>query len=37
MITSLLEMLELPNIGRMTTSTIQLESRDKIWLVTPRT
>ena len=34
MITSLIEMLELPNFGLMTTSTVQLESRDKVWLVT---
>ena len=27
-------MLELPNLGHMTTSTIQFESRDKILLVT---
>ena len=27
-------MLELPNFGHMTTSTIQFESSDKIWLVT---
>ena len=30
MITSLIEMLELPNFGHMTTSTIYFESRDKI-------
>ena len=29
MITSLIEMLELPNFGHMTTSTIQFESRNK--------
>ena len=34
MITSLKEMLELPNFGRITTSTIQFESRDKKLLVT---
>ena len=33
MITSLIEMLELPNFGHMTTSTILFESRDKILLV----
>ena len=27
-------MLELPNFGHMTTSTIQFKSSDKIWLVT---
>ena len=31
MITSLIEMLELPNVGHMTTSTIWCESRDKIF------
>ena len=30
-------MLELPNFGHVTTSTIQFESRDKIWLVMPLT
>ena len=30
-------MLELPSFGHVTTSTIQFESRDKIWLVTPWT
>ena len=34
MITSVIEMLELPNFGHMTTSTIQFEPRDKILLVT---
>ena len=34
MITSLTEMLYLPNFDQMTTSTIQFESRDKILLVT---
>ena len=34
MITSLTEMLELPNFGNMTTSTIEFESHDKILLVT---
>ena len=33
MITSLIEMLELPDFGHMNTSTIQFESRDKILLV----
>ena len=33
MITSLIEMLELPNFGHMTTSTILFQSRDKILLV----
>ena len=33
MITSLIEMLELPNFGHMTTSTIQFDSLDKILLV----
>ena len=32
--TSLIEMLEVPNFGHMTTSTISLESHDKILLVT---
>ena len=33
-ITSLVEMLELRNFGRMTTSTIQFESPDKIlWVM----
>ena len=33
-ITSLVEMLELRNFGRMTTSTIQFESLDKIlWVM----
>ena len=34
MITSLLEMLELPNFGHMTPSTIPFEPHDKILLVT---
>ena len=34
MITSLVEMLELPNFGRMIISTLQFESCDKILLVT---
>ena len=34
MITSLIEMLELPNFGHMTASTIKFESRDNILLVT---
>ena len=34
MITSLIGMLDLPNFGHMTTSTIQFESRIKILLVT---
>ena len=34
MIDCLIEMLQLPNIGHMTTPTIQLESRDEILLVT---
>ena len=34
MINSLVEMIELPNFGHMTTSTIQSESRDKILLMT---
>ena len=33
-ITSLTEMLELPNFGHMTTFTLQFELRDKIGLVT---
>ena len=33
-ITSLIQMLELSNFGHMTTSTIYIESRDKILLVT---
>ena len=36
MITSLKEMLELPNFGHMTLSTIKLNSRDKILMVTSR-
>ena len=34
MITSFLEMLQLPNFGQITISTIQFESRDKILLLT---
>ena len=34
MITSLVEMLELPNFGHMIMSTIQFESREKTFLVT---
>ena len=34
MITSLIEILELPNFGHMTISTTQFESRDKILFVT---
>ena len=34
MITSLTEMLELPNFGHMTIFTLQFESRDKILFVT---
>ena len=34
MITSLIEILELPNFGHMTASTIKFESRDNILLVT---
>ena len=30
-------MLELPNFGHLATSTIQFESRDKIWMVMPLT
>ena len=37
MITSLIEVLELPNFGHMTTFTILIESRDKILLVTSQT
>ena len=37
MITSLIEMLELPNLGDMTTSTINFESREKILLMTSMT
>ena len=33
MITSLIEMLELPNFGHMTTSNKSFKSRDKILLV----
>ena len=34
MITSLIEMLELPNFGHITALTTQLESRNKILFVT---
>ena len=34
MITSVIEMLELPNFGHMTTSTIQFGPRDKILFMT---
>ena len=34
MITSLTEMLELPNFGHMTMPTISFELRDKVLLVT---
>ena len=34
MITTLKEILELPNFNQMTTSTIQFESHDKVLLVT---
>ena len=34
MVTSLVEMLELPNFGHVTTSTIEFDSRDKVLLVT---
>ena len=37
MITSLMEMLELPNFGHMTTSAMQFESREKILLQTSLT
>ena len=37
MVTSLMEMLELPNFGHMTTSTIYFESRDKFMLATSQT
>ena len=37
MITTLIEMLELPNFSHMATSTIQIEPRNKILLVTPWT
>ena len=33
MITSVIEMLELPNFGPMTTTTVGYESRDKVYLV----
>ena len=34
MITSLIEMLDLPNFGHMTTFTKQFDSRDKVLSVT---
>ena len=34
MTTSFIEILELPNFGHMTTSTIEFDSYDKILLVT---
>ena len=34
MITSLIEIIDLTNLGDMTSSTIKFESRDKILLVT---
>ena len=37
MITSLIEMLDLPNFGHMTRSTIYFESRNKIFLVMSQT
>ena len=37
MVTSLMEMLELPNFGHMTTPTIYFESRDKFMLATSQT
>ena len=37
MITSLIEMLELPNFGHMTTSTMVFKSRDKIQLLSSQT
>ena len=37
MITSLIEMLELPNFGHITISTTQFDSRDNILLVTSLT
>ena len=36
-ITFLIEMLQLPNFGHMTTAIISFESRDKLLLVTSRT
>ena len=35
MITSLIEILQLPRFGHMNISTIQFESRDKILLIIP--
>ena len=37
MITSLTEVLKLPNFGQMTKFTIQYESRDKFLLMTSQT
>ena len=37
MITSLIVILESPNVGQMTTFTILFESRDKVLLVKPWT
>ena len=37
MITSLIEMVELTNVGHMTTSTLQFESRVEILLATSLT
>ena len=37
MITSLIEMLELPNFGHMIVSTISFDSRDKVFLMMSRT
>ena len=37
MVTSLLEMLELPNFGHMTKFTMQFESRNEILLVISET
>ena len=34
MITSFIEMLELPNFGHMTSSTVRFDSRNKIYLAT---
>ena len=34
MVTSFIEMLELPDFGHMTPSTMPIESREKILLVT---
>ena len=37
MITSFIEVLELPNFGHVTTSTIKFESRDKFLLIMSQT